>query len=117
MDAVATALRYEGYDVSEACTGRAGLSAAQTGNLDMIVLDVMLPDIDGFEVARRLRADGVATPILFLTAKDGLDDKLQGFTAGADDYVTKPFSLAEIVVRVKAILQRTQRGGRHRTRN
>jgi two-component system OmpR family response regulator len=111
VDAVATALRYEGYDVAEARTGRAGLSAAQTGNVDLIVLDVMLPDIDGFEVARRLRADGVATPILFLTAKDALDDKVQGFTVGADDYVTKPFSLAEIVLRVKAILHRTQFGG------
>jgi two-component system, OmpR family, response regulator len=111
VDAVATALRYEGYDVAEAFNGRAGLSAAQTGNVDLIVLDVMLPDIDGFEVARRLRADGLATPILFLTAKDTLDDKVQGFTVGADDYVTKPFSLAEIVLRVKAILNRTQIGG------
>jgi two-component system, OmpR family, response regulator len=110
VDAVATALRYEGYDVAEAGSGRAGLSAAQTGTVDLIVLDVMLPDIDGFEVARRLRADGLATPILFLTAKDALDDKVQGFAAGADDYVTKPFSLAEIVLRVKAILHRTQLG-------
>ena len=110
VDAVATALRYEGYDVAEARTGRAGLSAAQSGNVDLIVLDVMLPDIDGFAVARRLRADGLATPILFLTAKDALDDKVRGFHVGADDYVTKPFSLAEIVLRVKAILQRTQRG-------
>jgi two-component system, OmpR family, response regulator len=110
VDAVATALRYEGYDVAEARSGRAGLSAAQTGTVDLIVLDVMLPDIDGFEVARRLRADGLATPILFLTAKDALDDKVQGFAVGADDYVTKPFSLAEIVLRVKAILNRTQLG-------
>jgi len=114
VDAVATALRYEGYDVAEARSGRAGLSAAQTGNVDLIVLDVMLPDIDGFEVARRLRADGLSTPILFLTAKDALDDKVHGFAAGADDYVTKPFSLAEIVLRVKAILNRTQRGGSER---
>ena len=78
---------------------------------DLIVLDVMLPDIDGFEVARRLRADGMATPILFLTARDALDDKVEGFSFGADDYVTKPFSLAEIVLRVRAILQRTRRGG------
>jgi two-component system, OmpR family, response regulator len=110
VDAVATALRYEGYDVVEARTGRAGLSAAQTGTVDLIVLDVMLPDIGGFEVARRLRADGLATPILFLTARDALDDKVQGFAVGADDYVTKPFSLAEIVLRVKAILNRTQLG-------
>ncbi len=110
VDAVATALRYEGYDVIEARSGRTGLSAAQSGIIDLIVLDVMLPDIDGFEVARRLRADGLATPILFLTAKDALGDKVQGFTVGADDYVTKPFSLAEIVLRVKAILQRTGQG-------
>jgi two-component system, OmpR family, response regulator len=110
VDAVATALRYEGYEVAEARSGRAGLSAAQTGSVDLIVLDVMLPDIDGFEVARRLRADGLAMPILFLTARDALDDKVQGFNAGADDYVTKPFSLAEIVLRVKAILQRTHTG-------
>jgi two-component system, OmpR family, response regulator len=110
IDAVATALRYEGYDVTEARTGRAGLSAAQTGNFDLIVLDVMLPDFDGFEVARRLRADSVATPIIFLTAKDALGDKVEGFTAGADDYVTKPFSLAEIVLRIRAILHRTQAG-------
>jgi two-component system OmpR family response regulator len=107
IDAVATALRYEGYDVVEARTGRAGLSTAQSEVLDLIVLDVMLPDVDGFEIARRLRADGVTTPILFLTAKDALDDKVRGFGVGADDYVTKPFSLAEIVLRVKAIIQRS----------
>jgi two-component system OmpR family response regulator len=111
VDAVATALRYEGFDVLEATTGRAGLSAAQSEQVDLIVLDVMLPDIDGFEIARRVRSDGLATPILFLTARGGLDDKVQGFSAGADDYVTKPFSLAEIVLRVRAILQRTA-GGR-----
>jgi two-component system OmpR family response regulator len=107
VDAVSTALRYEGYTVLGANTGRVGLSIAQAELLDMIVLDVMLPDVDGFDVARRLRADGVATPILFLTAKDTLDDKVQGFGVGADDYVTKPFSLAEIVLRVKAIIQRS----------
>jgi two-component system, OmpR family, response regulator len=110
VDAVSTALRYEGFSVIEARTGRAGLTAAQSGNVDLVILDVMMPDVDGFEVARRLRADGLATPILFLTAKDALADKVQGFTAGADDYVTKPFSLAEIVLRVRAILQRTQHG-------
>ena len=106
VDAVATALRYEGFEVFEARTGRIGLATAQTEALDLIVLDVMLPDVDGFEVARRLRADGVSTPILFLTARDALDDKVQGFGARADDYVTKPFSLAEIVLRANAIVQR-----------
>jgi two-component system, OmpR family, response regulator len=107
VDAVSTALRYEGFEVAEACTGREGLALAQSSNPDLIVLDVMLPDVDGFEVARRIRADGLSTPVLFLTARDSLDDKIEGFSVGADDYVTKPFSLAEIVVRVHAILQRT----------
>ena len=108
VDAVATVLRYEGFEVVEATSGRAALAVAQGRGVSLIVLDVMLPDIDGFEVARRLRADGVATPILFLTAKDALQDKMSGFNVGADDYVTKPFSLAEIVLRVKAILHRTR---------
>ena len=107
VDAVATALRYEGYDVTEATTGRAGLSAAQDQHPDLIVLDVMLPDLDGLTVASRLRSDGVDTPVLFLTARDGIDDKAAGFAAGADDYLTKPFSLAELVMRVRAILRRS----------
>ena len=107
VDAVATALRYEGYEVSEARTGRDALAAAQSDHPDLIVLDVMLPDVDGFEIARRIRADGLSIPILFLTAKDALHEKVHGFSVGADDYVTKPFSLAEIVVRVRAIIQRT----------
>src|ERR1700712_4604143 len=107
VDAVATSLRYEGFEVVEARGGRIGLALAQTESLDLLILDVMLPDIDGFEVARRLRADGVMTPILFLTAREALDDKVEGFGAGADDYVTKPFSLAEIVLRARAIIQRT----------
>ncbi|MCU1502809.1 MAG: tcrX, partial [Ilumatobacteraceae bacterium] len=74
---------------------------------DLVVLDVMLPDLDGFEVARRMRDEGIATPILFLTAKTALDDKARAFDLGADDYVAKPFSLAEIVMRVRAILRRT----------
>ncbi len=107
IDAVATALRYEGFEVLEARTGRAGLTTAQTSQPDLIILDVMLPDIDGFEVARRIRADGLDTPVLFLSARDALDDKIAGFSVGGDDYVTKPFSLAEIIVRVRAILLRT----------
>ena len=107
VDAVATALRYEGFDVTEAQTGRAGLQAAQDGGFALIVLDVMLPDLDGFSIASRLRDEAVTTPVLFLTAKDSLDDKATGFAAGADDYLTKPFSLAELVMRVKAILRRS----------
>jgi two-component system OmpR family response regulator len=108
VDAVATALRYEGFDVRVAATGRAALAAAQEAPPDLIVLDVMLPDLDGLEVTRRLRADGVQVPILFLTARDSIEDKLAGLAIGGDDYVTKPFSLAEVVARTRAILRRTQ---------
>jgi two-component system OmpR family response regulator len=106
VDAVSTALRYEGFEVAEAMTGRDALASAQESTFDLIVLDVMLPDLDGYEVAGRLRTDGVDSPILFLTARSGLEDKAKAFDAGADDYVTKPFSLAEIVMRVRAILRR-----------
>ncbi len=106
VDAVATSLRYEGFEVDEASTGRAALTAAQDRAPDLIVLDVMLPDLDGLEVTRRLRGDGVTVPILFLTARDAVEDKVVGLTLGGDDYVTKPFSLAEVVARVRAILRR-----------
>jgi two-component system OmpR family response regulator len=107
VDAVATSLRYEGFEVDEAATGRAALAAAQAHTPDMIVLDVMLPDLDGLEVTRRLRADGIRVPVLFLTARDSVEEKVAGLTVGGDDYVTKPFSLAEVVARTHAILRRT----------
>jgi two-component system, OmpR family, response regulator len=107
VDAVATCLRYEGFEVEEARTGRAAMSAAQERAPDLIILDVMLPDLDGLEVTRRLRSDGVRSPVLFLTARDALEDKLAGLTVGGDDYVTKPFALAEIVARSRAILRRS----------
>ncbi len=110
VDSVSTALRYEGFDVIEATTGRAGLLAAQSNEPDLIVLDVMLPDLDGVAIATRLRREGIDTPILFLTARDSLQDKAAGFSSGADDYMTKPFSLAELVMRVRAILRRTSAG-------
>ena len=106
VDAVATSLRYEGFGVDEAVNGRLALAAAQESPPDLIVLDVMLPDLDGLEVTRRLRADGIRVPILFLTARDAIEDKVAGLTVGGDDYVTKPFALAEIVARVHAILRR-----------
>ena len=112
VDAVATCLRYEGFHVEEAVTGRAALAKAQDSPPDLIVLDVMLPDLDGIEVTRRLRADGIHAPILFLTAKDSVEDRVTGLTVGGDDYVTKPFALAEIVARTRAILRRTNRGER-----
>ncbi len=107
VDAVSTSLRYEGFAVEEAVNGRLALSSAQENPPDLIVLDVMLPDLDGLEVTRRLRADGVRVPILFLTARDAVEDRVAGLTVGGDDYVTKPFALAEIVARVHAILRRT----------
>ncbi len=107
VDSVSTALRYEGFDVETASTGRAGLTAAQERTPDLVVLDVMLPDLDGLEVTRRMRAGGLRVPVLFLTARDALEDKLAGLTIGGDDYMTKPFSLAEVVARTRAILRRT----------
>jgi len=110
VDAVATSLRYEGFDVEEATTGRGALESAAKRPPDLIVLDVMLPDLDGLEVTRRLRADGVRVPVLFLTARDALEDKIAGLTVGGDDYVTKPFALAEVVARSRAILRRVGMG-------
>jgi two-component system, OmpR family, response regulator len=108
-DAVATSLRYEGYAVDVADTGRTALTKAQDSRPDLILLDVMLPDLDGIEVTRRLRAEGYRVPIIFLTARDGLEDKLTGLTVGGDDYITKPFALAEIIARVRVILRRVGR--------
>jgi two-component system OmpR family response regulator len=107
VDAVATALRYEGYRVEEASTGRQALAAVATFEPDLVVLDWMLPDVEGIKVGRRLRERGFRTAILFLTAKDGTENKVEALRAGGDDYVTKPFSLAEIVARAQAILRRT----------
>lgn len=101
------ALRFVGYDVQTAASGHAALSTAAAFMPNLIVLDVMLPDFDGFEVLRRLRAGGDQTPVIFLTARDDHDDKIRGFTHGGDDYVTKPFSLEELVARVRAVMRRT----------
>ena len=106
-DAVATALRYEGFETREAATGRLAEKAIDEFRPDLVVLDVMLPDLDGFSIARRLRDGRQRTPVIFLTAKDATEDKLAGLALG-DDYVTKPFSLAEIVARVRAVLRRTR---------
>jgi len=113
VDAVATALRYEGFDVREAATGRQALAAVAELEPDLVILDWMLPDLEGIEVGRRLRERGFETAILFLTAKDDVQDKVDALRSGGDDYVTKPFSLAEVVARVHAILRRSsgQAGG------
>jgi two-component system OmpR family response regulator len=107
VDAVSTALRYEGFEVSQAESGRDALRVAGELEPDLVVLDWMLPDLNGLEVGRRLRDQGFKTAILFLTAKDAVENKVEALRAGGDDYVTKPFSLAEVVARVHAILRRT----------
>jgi len=105
-DLVTMGLRYQGYDVETVGTGRAALTAAERRRPDLLVLDVMLPDLDGLEVCRRLRADGIDVPVIFLTAKDAVEDRVTGLGVGGDDYVTKPFSLEELVARVRAVLRR-----------
>jgi two-component system OmpR family response regulator len=109
-DAVATAFRYEGFDTNEAGTGRAAVQAIDDFRPDLIILDVMLPDLDGIDLARRLRDGHSRTPIIFLTARDATEDKLAGLAVG-DDYLTKPFSLAELVARARAVLRRTNGPG------
>jgi len=105
-------LRSQGYEVEIKGDGREGFESATNGAFDMILLDVMLPSMDGFEVAESLRRKGVGTPILMLTARDELDDKVSGLKAGADDYLTKPFEADELLARIEALLRRTspQRG-------
>jgi len=107
---LATALRYMGYQVTVAPTGFAALDAAATAAPDLVVLDVMLPDIDGFEVCRRLREARDFVPVIFLSARDSEDDRVTGFVRGGDDYVTKPFSLEELTLRIGALLRRVGRG-------
>ncbi len=106
---VTTALGYEGFDVAAAASGREALERAAAWRPDLIVLDVMLPDLDGFEVMRRLRAQRMDTSVVFLTARDATEDKIGGLTLGGDDYVTKPFSIGELVARVRAVLRRAGR--------
>ncbi len=104
---LAMALRYEGWEVRSAGSGTAAVKAAREFQPDAVVLDMMLPDFDGLEVLRRMRADDPAVPVLFLTAKDAVEDRVAGLTAGGDDYVTKPFSLEEVVARLRALMRRT----------
>jgi two-component system OmpR family response regulator len=101
-------LRLTGYDVRVVAGGHEALLAAAEFEPDLVVLDVMLPDLDGFEVAQRLRAAGHPVPVLFLTARDAVADRISGLAAGGDDYVTKPFSLEEVVLRIRAILRRSR---------
>ncbi len=106
-DLLSMALRYEGCDVRTAATGQGAVRAAREFRPDAVVLDVMLPDFDGFEVLRRLRGQAPHVPVLFLTARDAVEDRIAGLTAGGDDYVTKPFSLEELMARLRALLRRS----------
>lgn len=106
-DLISTSLRFVGFDVRTAANGAQALHIAEEFKPHAMVLDVMLPDLDGFEVCKQIRNEGVETGVLFLTAKDGMDDKVKGLTLGGDDYMTKPFSLEELVARLRALLRRT----------
>jgi two-component system OmpR family response regulator len=105
---LAASLRYAGFDVVTAAAGGEAVEKAGRHRPDLIVLDIMLPDMDGFDVVRRLRSGGSHTPVVFLTARDATDDKVRGLTLGGDDYVTKPFSLEEVIARIHAVLRRTR---------
>ena len=104
---VASALRFAGYTVTTEANGIDGLRRVRTDTPDVVVLDVNMPEMDGFEVVRRMRRDGIMTPVIFLTARDDIDDLRTGFRHGGDDYLTKPFSLEELGLRIEALLRRT----------
>jgi two-component system OmpR family response regulator len=110
VELLSASLRFAGFEVATAPNGTEAVQAARTFRPDLVVLDVMMPDMDGFAVARRLREGGARVPILFLTARDATADKVTGLTLGGDDYVTKPFSLEEVVARIRAVLRRTGGG-------
>jgi two-component system, OmpR family, response regulator len=111
VELLSVSLKFQGFEVHTATNGAQALDRAREARPDAVILDVMMPGMDGFGVLRRLRADGIDAPALFLTARDSLQDKLAGLTLGGDDYVTKPFSLEEVVARLRVILRRTGKGG------
>ena len=104
---VSMALRYEGWNIATAGDGSAAIASARAQRPDVVVLDVMLPDMSGLDVLHKLREENPQLPVLLLTAKDGVEDRIAGLTAGGDDYVTKPFSIEEVVLRLRALLRRT----------
>ena len=110
-DLVSSALRFAGYTVHTEANGFDALRSVKSEAPDLIVLDVNMPEMDGFEVCRRIRRDGLQTPVIFLTARDGIDDLRTGFRQGGDDYLTKPFSLEELGLRIEALLRRAAGGG------
>jgi two-component system OmpR family response regulator len=105
---LSASLRFAGFEVSTAADGHEALASARAVKPDLLLLDVMMPGLDGFEVVKRLRQEGNKAPVLFLTARDATEDKISGLTVGGDDYVTKPFSLDEVIARVRAVLRRTE---------
>ncbi|MFG3519026.1 response regulator transcription factor [Nocardia nova] len=107
VELLSVSLRYQGFEVATAANGAEGLDRAKQFRPDALIVDVMMPGMDGFGLLRRLRADGIDAPVLFLTARDEVEDKITGLTLGADDYVTKPFSLEEVVARLRVILRRS----------
>jgi len=109
---VSIGLRYEGFDVSSAHDGRGALRAVRELKPELVILDVTMPDIDGLEVVRRMRAENIWMPVIFLTARDAVEDKIAGLTVGGDDYIAKPFSLDELVARVRAMVRRNHRAAR-----
>jgi two-component system OmpR family response regulator len=109
VELLSTSLRYAGFEVATASNGEEALKVAESFDPDLLVLDVMMPDISGFGVVKQLRAGGSTVPVLFLTARDATEDRISGLTLGGDDYVTKPFSLDEVIARIHAVLRRTSR--------
>jgi two-component system OmpR family response regulator len=107
LELLSASLRFAGFEIITASGGAEAVQVARDSRPDLIVLDVMLPDLDGFQVVRRLRDGGTRIPVVFLTARDATDDKIRGLTLGGDDYVTKPFSLEELTARIRAVLRRT----------
>ncbi|MDT7538259.1 MAG: two-component system, OmpR family, response regulator [Actinomycetota bacterium] len=105
---LSASLRFAGFEVSTAADGHEALASARAVKPDLLLLDVMMPGLDGFEVVKRLRQEGNKAPVLFLTARDATEDKISGLTVGGDDYITKPFSLDEVIARVRAVLRRTE---------
>ena len=116
LELLSASLRFAGFEVMTATTGSEGVTAALRSPPDLVVLDVMLPDLDGFEVIKLMRSEGARVPVVFLTARDATDDKIRGLTLGGDDYVTKPFSLEELTARIRAVLRRTTAGDRSPSR-
>jgi two-component system, OmpR family, response regulator len=107
VELLSASLRYAGFEVATALDGRTALRTAREMRPDLMVMDVMIPGLDGFEVVRRMGSEGVRCPVLFLTARDATEDKITGLTIGGDDYVTKPFSLDEVIARIRAVLRRS----------